>query len=74
MQGNPSSLLVWQGNARIVGRVKDMIIRGGENVFPREASSPTARPCFPTEAELTSVSALTAHVGGRFDGSRWLPL
>ena len=25
-----------QGNCRIVGRLKDMIIRGGENIYPRE--------------------------------------
>lgn len=24
------------GHARIVGRLKDMIIRGGENIYPRE--------------------------------------
>ena len=25
-----------EGNLRIVGRLKEMIIRGGENIFPRE--------------------------------------
>jgi fatty-acyl-CoA synthase len=25
-----------QGYARIVGRIKDMLIRGGENIYPRE--------------------------------------
>ena len=24
------------GNYRITGRIKDMIIRGGENIYPRE--------------------------------------
>jgi fatty-acyl-CoA synthase len=24
------------GHAKIVGRIKDMIIRGGENIYPRE--------------------------------------
>lgn len=25
-----------EGNYRITGRIKDMIIRGGENIYPRE--------------------------------------
>ena len=31
-----SARIVSDGNVRITGRIKDMIIRGGENVYPRE--------------------------------------
>ncbi len=29
-----------RGYLRIEGRIKDMIIRGGENIYPRESFSP----------------------------------
>lgn len=29
-------VLFEDGNFQVVGRIKDMIIRGGENIFPRE--------------------------------------
>jgi fatty-acyl-CoA synthase len=28
-----------EGNYRITGRIKDMIIRGGENIYPRQISA-----------------------------------
>jgi len=31
-----SFVMLESGHARIVGRFKDMIIRGGENIYPRE--------------------------------------
>jgi fatty-acyl-CoA synthase len=37
-----------EGYVNIVGRIKDMIIRGGENVYPREIeeiSSTRIQPC-----------------------------
>ena len=39
-----------EGYCNIVGRVKDMLIRGGENVYPREIEEflcaiPRSRPC-----------------------------
>jgi fatty-acyl-CoA synthase len=39
-----------EGYCNIVGRIKDMVIRGGENVYPRESKSfstgiPRSRMC-----------------------------
>ena len=39
-----------EGYVRIVGRIKDMIIRGGENIYPREievflSTHPDSRRC-----------------------------
>ena len=36
MRTGDQATLDEQGYCRIVGRVKDMIIRGGENIYPRE--------------------------------------
>ena len=33
-----------EGYVNIVGRIKDMVIRGGENVYPREIEVPAAIP------------------------------
>ena len=33
-----------EGYLNIVGRIKDMVIRGGENVYPRERSRSSSTP------------------------------
>ena len=39
MHSGDLALIQENGNARIVGRLKDMIIRGGENIYPAEVES-----------------------------------
>merc|ERR1712112_239782 len=36
MHTGDTAVLTEQGYGRVVGRMKDMIIRGGENIYPRE--------------------------------------
>lgn len=35
-----------EGNLAITGRLKDMIIRGGENIYPRESEDFLSLPAF----------------------------
>lgn len=50
-----------RGYCRIVGRLKEMIIRGGENLFPREIEDALAR--HPGVAEVVVVGVPDEHWG-----------
>ena len=65
-----------EGYANIVGRSKDMVIRGGENVYPREIEEllyahPTSPMCRSSESP-TSVTERSSSPGSSFRRSATL--
>ncbi|KAK3930498.1 Medium-chain acyl-CoA ligase ACSF2, mitochondrial [Frankliniella fusca] len=48
-------VLYENGYGRIVGRIKDMVIRGGENIYPKEVEDAVAKHPDVAEAEVVGV-------------------
>jgi fatty-acyl-CoA synthase len=54
-----------QGYVNIVGRIKDMIIRGGENVYPREVEEYLYKHPAIAEVQIFGVRFLLIHLDSK---------
>jgi fatty-acyl-CoA synthase len=59
-----------RGYCRLVGRLKDMVIRGGENLFPAEIEAVLIEHAAVADVAVIGVPELHAHVRARLAGPK----